>query len=822
MAGRRDRTLRRLLRRGGVAQLVSRMAREAGGDLAIADADGELLVGEKVAAAGVPADVQVDGKVIGRVYGGIASDVAQILAILGEQYAENRALAKDTLEKYKEIKMLYDVSERILALPDASQIAQLVCEEADRFLAGNSFSVLLVNEETGRLELIASHGVAYHSRSSVEIADDLIGTVLRSGIGEIVNDVRNDDRSIAADNTLCSVVCSPLKTKNRMLGIVVVGSESAHHYNAGDLQLLNALASQAAAAIEVTRLGGALRRSAAKPADLVYGLNDRPPLGVLGILGFQHVCIALMSLAYPVIIALEAGGTRLDAASLVSMSLIAMGIATLLQAARHGPVGSGYLVPHITLAIYLAPSLLAAQMGGLGLVFGMTIFAGAFGLVFAQIVRRFRRLFPPEVCGVVVLMSGLTMIQVALPRFLGIDDRDAVAAPAEWTVGLITIGAIVVATVFAFGRIRLYSTIIGIATGYLAAVLLGVFDTAALEQVAALPLVDIPSRPSFELSFELSLVVPFAAAVMASDIKAVGLITTCQKINDTEWKRPDMGSIGGGIVADSIGNLTSGALGGVGTGISSGSIGLAVATGATSRIIAIAIAVIFFCLVFFPQVTAGLALMPSPVMGAGLIYVACFLVTSGIQLIVSRLLDARRTFIVGLSVLAGIGVHAMPNAFQGAPDWAMAFLGDPLSLSTTLAVGLNLILNLGVSKSAQLTLAAGEPVQDGVYRFFERHGAAWGARPDVIRRATPAVIDWIEELSHLTGDRAADFEIDIHFDEFRLTVDLSWKNQMAGDGQRAEDIELGPIAGHIQRQYDCRLRLTGDAAAGQLHLEFEH
>lgn len=822
MARGRDRTLKRLLRRDNLAQFISRMMMETGGDLVITDGDGDILVGDQTAATGASADVQVEGKVIGRVYGREAPHVAEILTIQAEQYAENRALATDTLEKYKEITMLYDVSERILALPDAQQIAQLVCEEADRFLAGNSVSVLLVNEETERLELIASHGAAYHSRSSVEIADDLIGAVLRSGIGEIVNDVRADGRSITADNTLCSVVCSPLKTKNRVLGIVVVGSESAQHYNASDLQLLNALASHAAAAIEVTRLHGALRRSSVKPADLLYGLNERPPLGVLGVLGLQHVCIALMSLAYPVIIALEAGGTRLDAASLVSMSLIAMGVATLLQAARRGPVGSGYLVPHITLAIYLGPSLLAAQAGGLGLVFGMTLFAGAFGLAFAQLVRRFRKLFPPEVCGVVVLMSGLTIIQVALPRFLGIDDGDAVSAPAEWMVGLITIGAIVVATVFALGRIRLYSTIIGIATGYLAAVLFGIVDTAAFEQVAALPIIDVPSRPSFELSFDLSLAVPFAAAVMASDIKAVGLITTCQKANDTDWKRPDMGSISGGIVADSIGNLASGALGGVGTGISSGSIGLAVATGATSRVIAVAIAFIFFSLVFFPKVTAGLALMPSPVMGAGLIYVACFLVTSGIQLIVSRLMDSRRTFIVGLSVLAGIGADVMPNAFQGAPDWAMVFLGDPLSLSTTLAVGLNLVFNLGVSKTARLTLAAGEPVQDEVFRYFERHGAAWGARPDVIRRATPAVIDWIEELHHLTGGRETEIAIDIHFDEFRLAVDLSWKARIKGDGQWLQEIELGPIAGHIQRQYDCRLRLTGDAAIGQLHLDFEH
>src|SRR3546814_8897908 len=49
---------------------------------------------------------------------------------------------------------------------------------------------------------------------------------------------------------------------------------------------------------------------------------------------------------------------------------IAMGIVTLLQVKRRGPVGAGYLAPQITSVIYLPPMLLAAQAGGLALVFG--------------------------------------------------------------------------------------------------------------------------------------------------------------------------------------------------------------------------------------------------------------------------------------------------------------------------------------------------------------------------------------------------------------------------------------------------------------------
>src|SRR3546814_14113975 len=116
----------------------------------------------------------------------------------------------------------------------------------------------------------------------MELGDHLVSAIIRSGVGEIINDVAADPRPFHGDSALCSVICCPLTSTSRVVGAVVVGSETMRHYNAADLQLLHALASQAAAAVEVARLCGALNRTTTKPSEHSEGPADRPPLSTPG------------------------------------------------------------------------------------------------------------------------------------------------------------------------------------------------------------------------------------------------------------------------------------------------------------------------------------------------------------------------------------------------------------------------------------------------------------------------------------------------------------------------------------------------------------
>jgi xanthine permease XanP len=175
---------------------------------------------------------------------------------------------------------------------------------------------------------------------------------------------------------------------------------------------------------------------AKKPADLIYGVDDKPPLGTAVLLGLQHVFVLSVGWIFVVVIITGFGGTRDQAGQVIQISMIASGIATTLQARTKGPVGSGYLCPSSTGPAYIAASILAGKLGGLPLLFGLTVISGVFEALLSRLVQRLRVLFPPEVTGLVVAMVGIELIALAAPRFLGfqssvarIDPRAVLSGP---------------------------------------------------------------------------------------------------------------------------------------------------------------------------------------------------------------------------------------------------------------------------------------------------------------------------------------------------------------------------------------------------------
>ncbi len=217
----------------------------------ILDADGKLLFGEKIENPGGKYLVELGGEVVGAVIGGEkASFVASLLSHLATQEVEKKSLTSELLDKYREISLLYKLSENLSGNLEIQKVAELVIEEARKLIKATSASVMLLNKELEKLEIVVTFGTGYNPQTTIEPNKGIIGSVVQTGRAEIVNDVLSDPRYVESENQIGSLICAPLKIRDQVIGVINLSSQSPIEYTSADLKLLTTLASQAASAIE--------------------------------------------------------------------------------------------------------------------------------------------------------------------------------------------------------------------------------------------------------------------------------------------------------------------------------------------------------------------------------------------------------------------------------------------------------------------------------------------------------------------------------------------------------------------------------------------
>jgi NCS2 family nucleobase:cation symporter-2 len=564
-----------------------------------------------------------------------------------------------------------------------------------------------------------------------------------------------------------------------------------------------------------------------KPANLVYGVEESPPPVVTMFNAIQHVGVIAINLVYPLLI-FRAAGTPVEVvADLMAIGMLVLGAATFMQARRWGPVGSGFMCPATFTATYFPGSLLAVKLGGLPMAFGMTVFAGVLEAALAPLLNRLRALFPIEVSGLVIFMIGWS-VGIAGLRLLLTDPAAPVTA-TECAVAGLTLATMAALNVWGQGLARMLCALLGLAAGYVAAGLAGLIDARQFAAVTSASWVGVPTFGSVSWTFDALLAAPFAIAAIAAALKALGTITICQRMNDADWVRPEMRSATRGVVADGLSTALAGAVGAVGTNTSTPSVGLASATGMGSRKVAYAIGAIFVLLSLFPKLATALAVVPRAVVVAALLFAVCFIMINGLQVITSRMLDARRTLTLGLAFTAGGAVDVFPLIAASAPQALSPIVGSSFVFATAIALILNLIFRIGVKRTVSLKVDAGAIDPQKIEDFFKTNGGKWGARPDVVTRATFGVMQLVDAVR---GEywRGGTLDIKASFDEFNLNVDLAYDGdalefpEQRPSNKQIRESEDGArlMAGYMLRKCADRLRSQQRDGKAILHLHYDH
>ncbi len=437
-----------------------------------------------------------------------------------------------------------------------------------------------------------------------------------------------------------------------------------------------------------------------------YTVNQVPPLGHLLLSSFQHVLIMIVAIGIPIIFAGQLNETAEFTASLVTFSMLASGIGSIIQALRLPYLGSGYLCPNLCGPSFLSLSLSAAWIGGLPLMRGITIVAGVIEMFLAPVIQKLKSVFPIYIVGLVVMLVGISIVQISITSFFGIALQGDAIRSTDILIGAASLFIMVFCNLWGKGFVRVYCLIIGMFSGWILALILipEYFQNLLLvtdNKLFALPQFDALFRP---ITFHPNLLIPLIVIAIGSTLKTFGNLLAAQKISEPSLEEVNYVPIRNGIVADGIATALSGLLGAMAVDTSSSNIGLAGATKVVSRWISMVAGAIFIVLAFFPMLTNALALIPKPVLGASLIFAGCFMVSSGFIQMLQEDWDSRKTFVVGIALFFGLSTAFLPSLYARSPKLIQTFFTDPLPTSTIIAVVLNQIFALDTAYRKYKTL----------------------------------------------------------------------------------------------------------------------
>lgn len=555
-------------------------------------------------------------------------------------------------------------------------------------------------------------------------------------------------------------------------------------------------------------------------------MDDRPPLRVTLFNGLQHVGIIAINLIYPVVIFKMAGVPVEATINLLSVGMLVLGVGAFIQCVR-SPVGSGYLCPTTFTATYFGASVLAVKAGGLPLLFGMTLFAGMVEVLLSRLLKRLRAFLPTELSGLVLLMIGIAAGIAGMRTLFNADGPPL--GTADWIVMFGTLGTMCALNVWGKGALKMLCALIGLIAGYAMAAGFGQFGSAQFAGLANAPWFALPQVVDVSWSFDTTLAVTFAIAALAATMKATGTIAMCQRTNDAAWARPEPRSVARGVLGDGLTTALAGLAGTFGTNTSTPSVGVASATGVASRHVGYAAGIVFLSLGFMPKVAAMLAIMPRPVMAAGLLFAACFIIVNGLQVMASRLLDIRRTLTIGLAVVAGVTVDIFPAVVANAPGALAPLLASSLAFATVIALGLNLLFRIGVKQTVTLAVEREALGTSLVSDFLRQQGATWGARGEIVARASFAANQLVEAVAD-NGWREGPLTLTVSFDEFNLDLRASYSGEpLPFPTQRPTPQEIiespdgaSRFAGFMLRHNADRVRSEARGTEAHILFHFDH
>ena len=414
--------------------------------------------------------------------------------------------------------------------------------------------------------------------------------------------------------------------------------------------------------------------------DLIYGLNDRPPLRETLFAALQHLLAIFVAIITPPLII--ASALRFDIQTtgfLVSMSLFVSGIATSIQSHRVGPIGTGLLCIQGTSFSFISPIISAGMLGmvngkmdvalGLSYVFGGCLVASVVEMIVSRILPYTRKVITPLVAGIVVTLIGLCLIKAGINSCGG-----GQAAIDDGTFGSIRnlgLAVLVLVTIIFFNRsanrfLRMGSIVLGLLVGCVAAYCLGMIHFSDIHATGSL---NIPVPLKYGLRFDVGTIVGLGLIYLVTAVEAFGDITANSLISGEPVEGPVfMRRAQGGILADGFNSMLAAVFNSFPNSIFAQNNGMIQLTGVASRYVGYFIAGALFLLGLFPVVGEFFSLIPDCVLGGATLLMFGTVAAAGVRIIASTKMDRKAVLVLAISFAMGMSVELVPDILSQMPS----------------------------------------------------------------------------------------------------------------------------------------------------------
>lgn len=390
---------------------------------------------------------------------------------------------------------------------------------------------------------------------------------------------------------------------------------------------------------------------------LIYEISDRPSLKEAVVLGFQQVLAILSAtITVPMII-----GNGMDPAA----AIFGAGIGTLIYlffTQRKSPVFLGSSFAFIGSMIAAFAGAATVGLGYLGLIIG-AVFAGLVYVIIAAIVKSFGtawidKFMPPVVIGPTVAIIGLSLAGSAITNF---------TSAGYWgiLVGFVSLFMVMMASTFGDNRIKMIPFIIGIAAGYILALVITLLGEPIIDLsiFSNMQIISVPKfvfltafgsfkelTPSYIATVAVAYI-PVAFVVFAehlADHKNISSIIGTDLTKDPGLHRT--------LLGDGIGSIGGAFFGGCPNTTYGESIACVAITKNASTFTILVAAIECIIISFIGPITAVISSIPACVMGAVCITLYGFIAVSGLKMLQPvDLNDNRNLFTASIILIIGIG-----------------------------------------------------------------------------------------------------------------------------------------------------------------------